>query len=156
MSLSGGATKMYYDQGMYEEVNYKNSAIPADTLAGGDSINMVTKDGGNTWRGNARDNFANDELQADHWAETQQVNPAFLGNPTKKTYDFNLNGGGAIIQNRMWVNGTVRRWIVNKLVSAKNPDGSQALDDNTLKNYSGKIVTQITTTRAPAYAQGGG
>ncbi len=141
----GGATMMYYDQGMFEEVNYMTSAIPAETLAGGVSINMVTKDGGNLWKGNARYNFANDDLQGENWAETQKVNPLFLGNPTKKTYDLNVSGGGALVQNRVWVNGTLRKWVVNKLVSARNVDGSQALDDNDLKNYSGKVVAQIST-----------
>src|SRR4029453_9182338 len=147
----GGAAVMYYDQGMFEEVNYMTSAIPAETMAGGVSINMVTKDGGNMWKGNARYNFANDGLQASNWEDTvayvKSINPAavFLGNPTKKTYDFNLSGGGALIQNKMWINGTIRKWVVNKLVNAKNPDGSQALDDNDLKNYSGKLVAQLTT-----------
>ena len=103
----GGATMMYYDQGMFEEVNYMTSAIPAETLAGGVSINMVTKAGGNQWRGNARYSFANDNLQSENFADTQAVNPSFLGNPTKKTYDFNLSGGGALVQNRLWVNGTL-------------------------------------------------
>jgi hypothetical protein len=142
----GGATMIYYDQGMFEEVNYITSAAPAEMLTGGVNINMVTKDGGNIWRGNLRYNFSNDDLQSENWADTQAVNPNFLGNPTKKTYDFNLSGGGAIVRDRVWVNGTVRRWIVNKLVSARNPDGSQALDDNTLKNYSGKVVAQITAS----------
>ena len=47
----GGATMLYYDQGMFEEVNYMTSAIPAEVMAGGVSINMVTKDAGNKWRG---------------------------------------------------------------------------------------------------------
>jgi hypothetical protein len=141
----GGATMMYYDQGMFEEVNYMTSAIPAETLAGGVSINMVTKDGGNQWKGNVRYNFANDSLQSENWAATQRLNPKFLGNPTKKTYDFNFSGGGAVIQNKMWVSGTIRKWVVNKLVSNKNEDGTQALDDNDLKNYSGKLITQLTT-----------
>ena len=34
----------------------------------------------------------------------------------------------------------IRKWVVNKLVNATNADGSQALDDNDLKNYSGKVV----------------
>ncbi|HWW83616.1 MAG TPA: TonB-dependent receptor, partial [Vicinamibacterales bacterium] len=34
-------------------------------------------------------------------------------------------------------------WIVDKLVNAKNPDQTQALDDNTLKNYSGKAVYSV-------------
>src|SRR5262245_60070988 len=144
----GGATMLYYDQGMFEEVNYMTSAIPAEMMAGGVSINMVTKDGGNVWRGRAMYNFANDNLQSTNHeqaaAEAAQVGNTFLGNPTKKTYDFNLSGGGALIQNRMWVNGTIRKWVVNKLVNAKNLDGSQALDDNDLSNYSGKLVTSIT------------
>ncbi len=140
----GGATMIYYDQGMFEEVNYMTSAIPAEVLAGGVSINMVTKDGGNQWKGTARYSYADDSLQSENFADTQAQNPSFLGNPTKKTYDFNLSGGGALVQNRVWVNGTVRRWIVNKLVNSRNEDGSQALDDNTLKNYSGKVVAQAT------------
>jgi len=141
----GGATMIYYDQGMFEEVNYMTSAIPAEQLAGGVSINMVTKDGGNVWRGTARYNFANDDLQGENWAGAQALSPTFRGNPTKKTYDFNLNGGGALIENKMWVSGTIRKWVVNKLVNATNPDGSQALDDNDLKNYSGKVITQLST-----------
>ncbi len=141
----GGATMIYYDQGMFEEVNYMTSAIPAEMMAGGVSINMVTKDGGNQWRGQLPYNFSNQDLQSENWAATQALNPNFRGNPTLKTYDMNLSGGGKLIENRVWINGTIRRWIVNKYVSNLNPDGTQALDDNTLKNYSGKIVAQLTT-----------
>ena len=115
----GGATMMYYDQGMFEEVNYLTGAIPAEMLAGGVSINMVTKNGGNQWKGNVRYSFSNDDLQSENWSDVQQTWPTFLGNPTKKTYDFNLSGGGAIVQNRVWVNGTIRKWVVNKLVSTQ-------------------------------------
>ena len=145
----GGATMMYYDQGMFEEVNYMTSAVPAEVMAGGVSINMVTKDGGNVWKGQARYSFANDNLQSvnhlDAAAAAAKVGNTFLGNPTLKTYDFNLAGGGAIVKNRVWINGTVRKWVVNKLVNARNPDGSQALDDNDLKNYSGKLVASFTS-----------
>ncbi|MEZ5418819.1 MAG: hypothetical protein R2708_15965 [Vicinamibacterales bacterium] len=48
------------------------------------------------------------------------------------------------MQNKLWVNGTYRKWVVNKLVNARNPDGSQALDDNDLVNYSSKAVWQMT------------
>ena len=53
----GGATMIYYDQGMFEEVNYMTSAIPAEVMTGGVSINMVTKDAGNKWRGDLRYNY---------------------------------------------------------------------------------------------------
>jgi hypothetical protein len=140
----GGATMLYYDQGMFEEVNYMTSAIPAEVMAGGISINMVTKDAGNAWRGNFRYSFSNDDLQSENHLDIQKTLPSFLGNPTQKTYDANLSGGGALIQNRAWVNGTWRRWIVNKLTNTKNLDGSQALDDNTLKNYSVKGTVSLS------------
>jgi hypothetical protein len=145
----GGATMLYYDQGMFEEVNYMTSAIPAEVMAGGVSINMVTKDGGNQWKGQVRYNFANDSLQATNHEEAAAaalaVGNTFLGNPTKKTYDLNISGGGKLVQDRLWVNGTIRKWVVNKLVNAKNLDGSQALDDNDLVNYSGKLVAAVTS-----------
>src|SRR3954468_5691167 len=131
----GGATMLYYDQGMFEEVNYMTSAIPAEVMVGGVSINMVTKDAGNKWRGDTRYNFStgcltssdpkpgcleSDNLQKG--INNGTFPSTFLGNPTKTTYDFNIAGGGAVIKDRLWVNGSIRRWIVDKLVAAKNPD----------------------------------
>ena len=143
----GGATMIYYDQGMFEEVNYMTSAIPAEMLAGGININMVTKDGGNQWKGNLRYNFSNQDLQSDNFSETKKLVPTFRGNPTKSTYDLNFAGGGALKDNKLWVNGTIRKWVVNKFVNATNSDGTQALDDNDLKNYSGKVVYALTSNQ---------
>jgi carboxypeptidase family protein len=149
----GGATMLYYDQGMFEEVNYMTSAIPAEVMVGGVSINMVTKDAGNKWRGDARYNYSSGCLtpsapqpgclESDNIQDVVAKYPTFLGNPTKRTYDFNLAGGGALVQDRLWVNGSIRRWLVDKLVSARNVDKTQAIDDNTLKNYSGKAVGSL-------------
>ena len=85
----GGATMIYYDQGMFEEVNYMTSAIPAEVMAGGVSINMVTKDAGNKWRGNVRYNWPTGSLAAENLAglsrkRQERQLPDFLGNPTKK------------------------------------------------------------------------
>src|SRR5262245_28305133 len=99
----GGATMLYYDQGMFEEVNYMTSAIPAEVMVGGLSINMVTKDAGNKWRGDARYNYSGGCLDSTNvkpgCLESDNIqdvvakfpgtptNPRFLGNPTKRTYD---------------------------------------------------------------------
>jgi outer membrane receptor protein involved in Fe transport len=152
----GGSTMLYYDQGMFEEMNYMTSAIPAEVMAGGVSINMVTKDAGNIWRGDSRYSYSSGCLtpkeptpgclESDNYAPgiaNGSLPKTFLGNPTKRTYDYNLAGGGAIVKDRLWVNGAYRRWVVDKLVSAKNIDGSQAIDDNTLRNYSGKGVFSL-------------
>jgi hypothetical protein len=148
----GGATMIYYDQGMFEEVNYMTSAIPAEVMAGGVSINMVTKDAGNKWRGDMRYNYTNGCLDPANpqpgCLESDNLSGApglALGNPTQSGYDLNFAGGGALMKDRLWVNGSVRRWVINKLVNAKNDDGTQAIDDNTLKNYSGKAVFSLSS-----------
>ncbi|MBI3493131.1 MAG: hypothetical protein HY047_15330 [Acidobacteria bacterium] len=73
----------------------------------------------------------------------------YPGNPTKTTYDFNIAGGGALVKDRLWVNGSYRYWIVDKLVNSRNLDANrtQALDDNTLKNYSGKAVFSASSNQ---------
>jgi hypothetical protein len=149
----GGATMLYYDQGMFEEVNYMTSAIPAEVMIGGVSINMVTKDAGNKWRGNTKYSYSSGCLtpanptpgclESDN-SHDPSLPSTFVGNPTKRAYDFNLGGGGALVQDRLWVTGSLRRWVIDKLSNAKNPDGTQALDDNTLKNYSGKLVFSVS------------
>lgn len=154
----GGATMLYYDQGMFEEVNYMTSAIPAEVLVGGVSINMVTKDAGNKWRGDMRYNYTNGCASPTQvkpgCLESDNLGPGissgtlpatFLGNPTTTAYDFNIAGGGALVQDRLWVNGSIRRWTVNKLVNARNLDQTQAIDDNTLKNYSAKGVYALNS-----------
>jgi len=155
----GGATMMYYDQGMFEEVNYMTSAIPAEVMAGGISINMVTKDGGNKWRGDLHSNWTTGCLDPKNpkpgCLESDNLSGApglALGNPTQSGYDLNAAGGGALVQDRLWVNGAIRRWVINKLVNAKNTDGSQAIDDNTLKNYSGKGVFSATANQKMSFS----
>jgi hypothetical protein len=155
----GGATMIYYDQGMFEEVNYMTSAIPAEVMAGGVSINMVTKDAGNKWRGNFRYNYTNGCLDPQNptpgCLESDNLSGApglALGNPTQSGYDLNFDGGGALVKDRLWVNGSVRRWIINKLVNAKNDNGTQAIDDNTLRNYSGKAVYSLNSQQKMSFS----
>jgi len=155
----GGATMMYYDQGMFEEVNYMTSAIPAEVMAGGVSINMVTKDAGNKWKGDLRYNYTTGCLTPQDpkpgCLESDNLSGApglALGNPTQSGYDLNFAGGGALVHDRLWVNGAVRRWIINKLVNAKNDDGTQAIDDNTLKNYSGKGVFSASSNQKMSFS----
>jgi hypothetical protein len=157
----GGATMMYYDQGMFEEVNYMTSAIPAEVMIGGVSINMVTKDAGNKWRGNTKYSFPSGCLsptaptpgclESDN-SHDPSLPSTFVGNPTQTAYDFNLGGGGALIQDRLWVTGSLRRWVINKLTNAKNADGRQAIDDNTLKNYSGKVLLSVSPNQRLSFS----
>jgi hypothetical protein len=142
----GGGTMLYYDQGMFDEVNYQTSAIPAEVMTGGIYLNMVTKSGSNRWRGDMKYFFADPDWQS---VNDQALKAIGLpgGTPVTKLYDFNVAGGGPLAQDRLWVNGSYRNWRTDKLTLARNPDGSRAIDDNLIWNVSGKAIWQATTNQ---------
>ena len=140
----GGSTMLYYDQGMFEEVNYQTSAIPAEVMTGGIYLNMVTKSGSNRWRGDMKTFYAHRTWQSENFDDAIAAGlPG--GIPITKLYDFNLAGGGPLVRNRLWVNGAYRNWRVDKLTLARNPDGSRAIDDNLIWNTSGKGIWQASS-----------
>jgi hypothetical protein len=150
----GGSTMLYYDQGMFEEVNYQTSAIPAEVATGGIYMNMVTKNAGNIWRGDVRFSYANEDLQSDNSKNPDLQKFNFPGgNPIQKAYDFNVSGGGSLLRDKLWVNGAYRKWRVDKSnLIARNPDNSPTLDDNDLKNYSGKAQWQLNSAHRLSYS----
>jgi hypothetical protein len=139
----GGATMLYYDQGMFDEVNYQTSAIPAEVMTGGIYLNMVTKSGSNRWRGDMKYFFADKDWQSVN-DEAARALGLPGGVPVTKLYDFNLAAGGPVLTDRLWVNGAYRNWRTDKLTLARNPDGSRAIDDNLIWNASGKGLLQAT------------
>jgi len=140
----GGATMVYYDQGMFEEINYQTSAIPAEVAIGGIFMNMVTKAGGNRWRGDLRYYYANDGMQGDNFESLKQKLGFPVGNPVTSQYDLNAMGAGPLFRDRLWFLGSYRRWKVDKkLLSVFNPDGANAIDDNLIWNGSGKLTAQL-------------
>ncbi len=150
---NGGFTMLYYDQGMFDEINYQTAAIPAEVAYGGIFINMITKSGSNRWKGDLRAYFANDSTQADNSQTDELKRLGFAGgSPIEHVYDLNLAGGGPLVKDKLWVNGSVRTWSVNRLtLGARNPDGTPAIDDNRIRNYSGKLLWQV----APAHKLSG-
>ncbi len=140
----GGATMVYYDQGMFEEVNYQTSALPAEVPVGGIWMNMVTKAGSNAWRGDTRYYYANESLQAENFAAVKQRFNFPGGNPITEQYDFNATAAGPFLKDRVWFFGSYRRWKVDKkLLSVFNADGTNAIDDNMIWNGSGKLTLQL-------------
>ena len=141
----GGSTMLYYDQGMFEEISYQTSAAPAEIASAGVFINMVTKTGSNRWRADARYYYANDAMQAENFDEVTAEYNFPGGNPVTRQYDFNAGAAGPIVIDKVWFNGSFRRWRVDKkLLGAFNADGSNAIDDNMIWSGSGKLNVQFT------------
>jgi Carboxypeptidase regulatory-like domain/TonB dependent receptor len=155
----GGSTALYYDQGMFQEVNFQTNALPAEVSVGGTYMNMVTKSGGNEFHGNALFYYANEGIQSDNFKKNAKfdpfraINPNLTGgNPLTRSYDLNGNVGGPVVRDRMWFFTSFRRWAVDKRVlGAKNPDGSFAIDDNLITNIVGKVTWKMTERNTLSY-----
>ena len=156
----GGSTLLYYDVGMFQEMNYLTGAMPADVSQGGVYMNMVTKSGSNDIHGMIFMNGASESMQTNNVGTAlanqlyanipasvrSKINFANVvpGNPMAETYDFNGDVGGAIIKNKLWWFTSWRLWAFNNLVAGSfNLDGTQALNDNKIGDEMGKFDYQI-------------
>jgi outer membrane receptor protein involved in Fe transport len=156
--LTGGATAIYYDQGMFQEINYRVGALPADIGPSGVYMNMITKDGGNKIHGtifamgagggmqsNNVDSALAAQLRKNITNTEAANNPNLqLGNPTTINYDYNGQVGGPLLRDKLWYFGSFRWWKVNNIVSgAFNNNGSAAINDNLIANEMVKFSYQL-------------
>lgn len=148
---SGGATMQYYGFEMYEEYNMQTASGTAESDVSGVYMNMVTKSGGNRFTSDHNLYYMNDNLQGDNvdddlrrrlgLAAGQQTGAG--GNPIKVSYDWSSTLGGPIRQDKAWFFGALRWWRLDQYqIGARNPDGSQAIDDNRIRNFMGKVTWQ--------------
>ncbi len=86
---SGGVSGQYPNQGAYQEIVVQTKALPAEIGAGGVSVNMITKDGGNRFRGDLFGTFTNSSLQADNVSDEQRERGLVAPSATDVFYDLN-------------------------------------------------------------------
>jgi hypothetical protein len=144
VAFSGNQTGFYANDGGIQEIAYQTSALPAENGQGGVVINMVTREGGNTFHGTAFFTGANSGMQSNNSTPELVAKGLTARNRIQQAYDLNLSVGGPIMKDRLWFFFTFRRWGVNTyFANTFNPDGTQALDDNRLTNATLRLTTQF-------------
>jgi hypothetical protein len=149
----GGATMMYYGFEMYDEYNMQTASGTAESDVSGVFMNMVTKSGGNRVTSDHNFYFMNDALQGtnidDDLRQRLGLQPGqesgAAGNPVDISYDWSSTLGGPIQRDKAWFFGALRWWRLDQFqIGALNPDGTQAIDDNRIRNFMGKATWQTT------------
>jgi hypothetical protein len=157
---AGGSTMQYYGFEMYEEYNMQTASGTAESDVSGVYMNMVTKSGGNRFSSDNNFYFMNDSLQGTNVDDElrrrlglgagQQTGAA--GNPIDISYDWSSTLGGPLKRDKVWFFGATRRWRLDQLqIGARNADGSQAIDDNLIKNYMGKATWNAASTTKASF-----
>jgi hypothetical protein len=131
LCAQGAYSGVYWNDASFEEFSYVTGADSAEVGQGGMRVNMVPRDGGNSFRGSMIMNYAGEGFQSDNCGSPGFVNgvlqpctrsnlsgsKTFNPNNTltnvdviQKIWDINPSIGGPILKNKIWFNYTFRHW----------------------------------------------
>jgi carboxypeptidase family protein len=154
-----GAIQQYFNEGMFSEMSYQTAGISAESSGGGVRLNMIPKDGGNTFKGDVFFSATGHTLQADALPQELVDKGLKSGNSLNNIHDLNVSAGGPIKVNKVWVFGSMRHWAVNQVVAQAfypanpfaptdtgfSPDlANQVPDDNLIKSFMTRVTWQVS------------
>jgi Carboxypeptidase regulatory-like domain len=135
--------QQYYNDMMFEEMNFQTSAISAETSGAGVRLNMIPKEGGNVFKGTLY--FG---LEPGGWVgdnSTPELVARGLVSPgsMKINRDLSVGIGGPVMKDKLWFFFSARRWGVDQYVNNSfynldpthrtwRPDASRQVVDNNL------------------------
>ena len=155
---SGGGGNMVNVAGS-QEVVLSTSGGLGEAETAGVVLNVIPREGGNTFSGSFIASGANGSMQGSNYTKSLQDQGLKAPSELLKVYDLNPMGGGRIIRNRLWFYLTYRQWGADNTVpgmwfnkNAGNPNAwavdfdldRQAFTDNKNRNGIGRITWQAT------------
>ena len=108
---------------MLEEMQVVTGGADASQQTGGVGINMVTRSGGDRFRGSGRYYITDDAFQADNINDELKKLRAGSGAPIQNIKDYGFEVGGPIMKGRLWYWGSYgKNDIKAGIVGFYNPD----------------------------------
>src|SRR5437773_4985306 len=163
LCAQGAYSGVYWNDASFQEISYVTGADSAEMGQGGIRVNMVPRDGGNSFRGSVFGNYADGGWAADNLRANLAGDTTFNANNrltnvgvSKMVWDFNPSVGGPIKRDKIWFNFAFRHWGVNKTVADSffdldpspfryAPDPSrQGIDDGHIVSRAGRVAWQIS------------
>ena len=146
--MGDGQIQAYYSDAAQSEITYQTSGITAETSGGGVRINMIPRDGGNTYsgsafvggtRGNWQSNNVTEELRTRGLGLTQ-------GSKVDLIQDINVGLGGPLMKDRLWFFGSYRRIATDAIIAASywadnRPD--RRAEEQAVQNQMVRLTWQI-------------
>jgi hypothetical protein len=143
--FGGGQCSCVYDnENQTQEMAVQVSGGAAENQLSGVLVNRIPKTGGNRFAGDGLFLFANEKLQGSNLDAALMTRGLTTGARLYRDYDLNYSGGGPLVQDKLWFFVSGRNNAYNNYVAgAVNPDGSQAIDDNTVKAFPARLTSQL-------------
>jgi hypothetical protein len=173
LCAQGAYSGVYWNDSSFEEFSYVTGADSAEVGQGGMRVNMVPKDGGNTFRGMVIGNYAGEGFGSDNCGSAgiglpcsrSNLSGSRTFNPNntitnvdvmQEIWDFNPQIGGPIVKDKLWFNYTFRHWGSTKTktdaYADKNPSpfiydpdfNNPGVDDGHIVSNAGRISWQAS------------
>jgi hypothetical protein len=113
-SMGDGNIQAYNDDALAQQVVFQTSALPAEVAAGGVRVNMIPKDGGNTFKGGGFFGGTAPSWQANNLTDDLRAKGFKYRNFVQHVQDFNGNIGGPLKQDKLWFFSTARHQSVDE------------------------------------------
>lgn len=155
--------QQYYNDQMFEEMNYQTGAISAETAGAGVRINLIPKEGGNTFKGTIFSSMSPQSWTSNNI--TPELVARGLSAPGAIKWNRDLSGGigGPIMKNKLWFFFSGRRWGVDQFVNNSfynlDPTGRtyrpdfnrQVVDDNLITSGMLRLTYSTGKNKFSAY-----
>ena len=99
-----------------DEVTVQTSGATAEAESGGALINVVPRDGGNTFHGSFAGNFGNKGLQSNNLDDGLLARGVTVIAAIRKRYDVGGGMGGPVVRDTLWFFASSRYWITSTYV----------------------------------------
>jgi len=158
--MASNSAPTYYDFEMFEEIQIMTGGMDASQEAGGVSVNMITKSGGNQLKGSGRVFVVDKALQSKNAPPEVVAQGGGAGNPLKNNTEYGVEVGGPIKRDKAWFWGSASNQKINVgilgFLRAGAPAGSTDIDDlnddiTEINNQSAKLQYQWNTAHKSTF-----
>jgi hypothetical protein len=110
--LEGNSSNYMTNMGTTQEVTVDYAAGSAEQAYAGLKINLIPREGGNTFTGSFYGTFANDKFESDNYSDELRQAGLATPNSLKRMYDYNPVLGGPLMRDKAWFFAGFR-WVEN-------------------------------------------
>ena len=155
-STGGQAVTFYMNEGSVQEVSVRTDGGDAEAQSSGVWMNAIPKEGGNTFNWNITALYANESLANDNLSQDYINQGLTAVNGLRHTWDVNPNGGGPLMEDKLWFyvayrNNEIQKYVADHYFNADPlawvyvPDKSrQGTDTQVHRNYAARVTWQAT------------
>jgi len=151
--VGGGDSHPDHNDAMSQEITVQTAALGAEVSAGGPHLNLIPREGGNTFNGATYIGYTGHSFQSDNLTQDLISRGLRAPDAVDRIFDVNLSLGGPIKRDRLWFFGS-HRSVGNDNIVANSfyPDGSPGIYDQRVRNYTLRLTWQVNgTNKLTAY-----